>query len=197
MKKFCYLLSAMMICGGCLFGCTSDKEQVKEHQAVQEEVVISETEEKQDVKEETKEVTEEEVNNYEFNVGDTFYYYQDDEIVGEIKITNVSWTDYRNEFADEDYDKDIVNVLQIDWEYTNIDVKDWDGNSTEWMFSDWDFDVYDNSNRKLETYPTDNYGDGLVSKGRTGEGSQNYVVFDDCTHFELEIGNVLIKVDLQ
>lgn len=24
MKKFCYLLSAMMICGGCLFGCNNN-----------------------------------------------------------------------------------------------------------------------------------------------------------------------------
>lgn len=202
MKKL-NLLGVILVSGSMLFACSSN--EVKEVETVDDTLTVEEEQEEQtptveeapEVEKEEEQVVVEEPSQHEFKVGDTLYYYQDDEVVGEIVITNISWTDYRNEFTDKDLGQSPVNVLRVDYEYTNLGVKDWEGNETEWMFSDWDFDVYNDKNRKLETYPTDNYGSGMVSKGRTGEGSSNFAVLDDCKHFELEAGNVIIKVDLQ
>lgn len=203
-KKFGYLLSAMVICGGCLFGCASDKEQVEESQTVQEDqtkegVVTPETETPKVEEKEEVEVPIVEESNNEIKIGEHFYKYDSDgNKVGEVTITQAQWTDYRNEYWDNDLEQPVTNVLYIEYEYTNLGVKDYSGNDTEWSFSEFNFDIYNDSNRKLEFYPTpmDAPYDGLVSKGRTGVGSTSFAVFDDCKHFEMEVGDLILYIDL-
>ena len=58
MKKFGYLLSVMMICGGCLFGCgnANNDEEVKEPQTHEETESVKEAREQTEQQQEQKEV---------------------------------------------------------------------------------------------------------------------------------------------
>lgn len=199
---FLIILIMMFVC--LLFGCerSIENEKLEEPKQVQEEkqTTHEETDSEKEARQQAEEQQKEETPVFDGNVsiGEKLYLYdENNNVTAEVVITNAQWTDYRNEFTDADLDKEVVSVLEIDWEYTNVDVKDWNDESTEWMFSEFDFDVYDNNNRKLQSYPTDNYGDGLVSKGRTGVGSANFVVFDDCKHFEVEIDGLTLNIDLE
>ena len=120
MKKFGYLLSVMMVCGGCLFGC-GDKEvetveepqQTQEQQTKETETIISEVEVPQAEEKETR-----------YQLGDTLEL--ESQTYGgnvEVTFTNAYFTDYRNEFEEEQPDK----VLVVEYQYKNISFGSEDG----------------------------------------------------------------------
>ena len=195
MKKFGYLLSVMVVCGGCLFGCTSDKEQVEEHQVVQEEqtkedtvspeIETSKVEEKEEV--ETPIVEKE----TRYHLGDTIEltsqtYGGDVEVI----FTNAYFTDYRNEFEEEQPDK----VLVVEYQYKNISFGYEDG---FFFCSGLGYDVYGEDGFILSSYPYYTDYSESVSIGRSSKGSDSFNVYGDQHHFEIEVGSKIVEFDVE
>ena len=202
MKKFGYLLSVLMVCGVCLFGCGNDNhvEEVKEPQQVQTtheetesvKAARQQTEQQQEQKEvevpivETPQV-------YRFGLNETVPMtttYGDYEIT----FTDAYFTDERNQFSDTQTDK----VLIIVYEYKNVSyVPDY----TDGLFicEGLDYKVYGEDGFSLETYPVSlPYYQDTVSVGRSSKGSEAFAVVRDQHHFEIELGsNVIVEFDVE
>lgn len=187
MKKFSYLLSAMVICGAVLFGC-SDKEvetveepqQTQEEQTKEPETIIPEVEVPQAEEKETR-----------YQLGDTLEL--ESQTYGgnvEVMFTNAYFTDYRNEFEEEQPDK----VLVVEYQYTNISFEHEDG---FFFCYGLGYDAYGEDGFALTTYPyyTD-YSDS-VSIGHSSKGSDSFAVYGDQHHFEIEIGDNVVEFDVE
>ena len=198
MKKFNYLLSAMMICGGCLFGCgnANNVEEVKEPQTHEETESIKEAREQTEQQQEQKEVEVPIVETpqvYRFGLNETVPMtttYGDYEIT----FTDAYFTDERNQFSDTQADK----VLIIVYEYKNVSyVPDY----TDGLFicEGLDYKVYGEDGFSLETYPASlPYYQDTVSVGRSSKGSEAFAVVGDQHHFEIELGsNVIVEFDVE
>lgn len=198
MKKFNYLLSAMMICGGCLFGCgnANNVEEVKEPQTHEETESIKEAREQTEQQQEQKEVEVPIVETpqvYSFGLNETVPMtttYGDYEIT----FTDAYFTDERNQFSDTQADK----VLIIVYEYKNVSyVPDY----TDGLFicEGLDYKVYGEDGFSLETYPASlPYYQDTVSVGRSSKGSEAFAVVGDQHHFEIELGsNVIVEFDVE
>src|SRR5690625_1203756 len=110
--------------------------------------------------------------------------------VGGVKITinDVSTTDERNEFADEDPEK----VIKIEYEIEN--------NSDEEIVLGMDLEVYDGTGNKMESYPLENTMDTL-QPGKKTQGIEHFGIeegpieiyfqpafsFDDPVIFEVDV----------
>ena len=202
MKKFGYLLSVMMVCGGCLFGCGNDNnvEELKEPQQVQttheESESVKEAREQVEQQQEQKEVEVPIVETpqvYRFGLNETVPMtttYGDYEIT----FTDAYFTDERNQFSDTQADK----VLIIIYEYKNVSyVPDY----TDGLFicEGLDYKVYGEDGFSLETYPASlPYYQDTVSVGRSSKGSEAFAVVGDQHHFEIELGsNVIVELDVE
>ena len=198
MKKFGYLLSVMMVCGGCLFGCGNDNnvEEVKEPQTHEETESVKEDREQTEKKQEQKEVEVPIVETpqvYHFGLNETVPMtttYGDYEIT----FTDAYFTDERNQFSDTQADK----VLIIVYEYKNVSyVPDY----TDGLFicEGLDYKVYGEDGFSLETYPVSlPYYQDTVSVGRSSKGSEAFAVVGDQHHFEIELGsNVIVEFDVE
>ena len=198
MKKFGYLLSVMMICGGCLFGCGNDNnvEEVKEPQTHEETESVKEAREQTEQQQEQKEVEVPIVETpqiYRFGLNETVTMtttYGDYEIT----FTDAYFTDERNQFSDTQADK----VLIIVYEYKNVSyVPDY----TDGLFicEGLDYKVYGEDGFSLETYPASlPYYQDTVSVGRSSKGSEAFAVVGDQHHFEIELGsNVIVEFDVE
>ena len=198
MKKFGYLLSVMMVCGGCLFGCGNDNnvEEVKEPQTHEETESVKEAREQTEQQQEQKEVEVPIVETpqiYRFGLNETVPMtttYGDYEIT----FTDAYFTDERNQFSDTQADK----VLIIVYEYKNISyVPDY----TDGLFicEGLDYKVYGEDGFSLETYPASlPYYQDTVSVGRSSKGSEAFAVVGDQHHFEIELGsNVIVEFDVE
>ena len=202
MKKFGYLLSVMMVCGGCLFGCgnANNVEEVKEPQQVQ--TTHEETESVKEAREQTKQ--QQEQKEVEVPIVETpqVYRFGLNEIVPmtttygdyEITFTDAYFTDERNQFSDTQADK----VLIIVYEYKNVSyVPDY----TDGLFicEGLDYKVYGEDGFSLETYPASlPYYQDTVSVGRSSKGSEAFAVVGDQHHFEIELGsNVIVEFDVE
>ena len=198
MKKFGYLLSVMMVCGGCLFGCVNDNnvEEVKEPQTHEETESVKEAREQTEQQQEQKEVEVPIVETpqiYRFGLNETVPMtttYGDYEIT----FTDAYFTDERNQFSDTQADK----VLIIVYEYKNISyVPDY----TDGLFicEGLDYKVYGEDGFSLETYPASlPYYQDTVSVGRSSKGSEAFAVVGDQHHFEIELGsNVIVEFDVE
>ena len=198
MKKFGYLLSVMMICGGCLFGCGNDNnvEEVKEPQTHEETESVKEAREQTEQQQEQKEVEVPIVETpqvYRFGLNETVPMtttYGDYEIT----FTDAYFTDERNQFSDTQADK----VLIIVYEYKNVSyVPDY----TDGLFicEGLDYKVYGEDGFSLETYPASlPYYQDTVSVGRSSKGSEAFAVVGDQHHFEIELGsNVIVEFDVE
>ena len=61
-----------------------------------------------------------------------------------------------------------------------------------------DYTVYDKDGYALETYPVSTpYNQERVGIGRSTRGSEAFAVVGDSTHFEIEIGGVIVEFDLE
>ena len=198
MKKFGYLLSVMMICGGCLFGCGNDNnvEEVKEPQTHEETESVKEAREQTEQQQEQKEVEVPIVETpqvYRFGLNETVPMtttYGDYEIT----FTDAYFTDERNQFSDTQADK----VLIVVYEYKNVSyVPDY----TDGLFicEGLDYKVYGEDGFSLETYPASlPYYQDTVSVGRSSKGSEAFAVVGDQHHFEIELGsNVIVEFDVE
>ena len=198
MKKFGYLLSVMMICGGCLFGCrnANNVEEVKEPQTHEETESVKEAREQTKQQQEQKEVEVPIVETpqvYRFGLNETVPMtttYGDYEIT----FTDAYFTDERNQFSDTQADK----VLIIVYEYKNVSyVPDY----TDGLFicEGLDYKVYGEDGFSLETYPASlPYYQDTVSVGRSSKGSEAFAVVGDQHHFEIELGsNVIVEFDVE
>ena len=198
MKKFGYLLSVMMVCGGCLFGCGNDNnvEEVKEPQTHEETESVKEAREQTEQQQEQKEVEVPIVETpqvYRFGLNETVPMtttYGDYEIT----FTDAYFTDERNQFSDTQADK----VLIIVYEYKNVSyVPDY----TDGLFicEGLDYKVYGEDGFSLETYPASlPYYQDTVSVGRSSKGSEAFAVVGDQHHFEIELGsNVIVEFDVE
>lgn len=198
MKKFGYLLSAMMICGGCLFGCGNDDniEEVKEPQTHEETESIKEAREQTEQQQEQKEVEVPIVETpkvYRFGLNETVPMtsnYGDYEIT----FTDAYFTDDRNQFSDTQADK----VLIVVYEYKNVSyVPDYtDG---LWICEGVHYQVYGEDGFALETYPADiPYYQDEVTEGRSSRGSEAFAVVGDQHHFEIELAkDVIVEFDVE
>ena len=203
MKKFGYLLSVMMVCGGCLFGCgnANNVEEVKEPQQVQTtheetESVKEAREQVEQQQEEQKEIKTPAVATpqlYRFGLNETVPMtttYGDYEIT----FTDAYFTDDRNQFSDTQADK----VLIVVYEYKNVSyVPDYtDG---LWICEGVHYQVYGEDGFALETYPVDvPYYQDEVTEGRSSRGSEAFAVVGDQHHFEIELGsNVIVEFDVE
>ena len=93
--------------------------------------------------------------------------------VAEYTITNVEWTDKRNQFDDKNPDK----VLKVTYNVTNLSDKNLSVGS--------DMDLYVGG-KKMETYPNDNTLES-ISPGRSLEGAtEHFGVFGE-GDLELEV----------
>lgn len=198
MKKFGYLLSAMVVCGGCLFGCGNDNnvEEVKEPQTHEETESVKEAREQTEQQQEQKEVEVPIVETpqiYRFGLNETVPMtttYGDYEIT----FTDAYFTDERNQFSDTQADK----VLTVVYEYKNVSyVPDY----TDGLFicEGLDYKVYGEDGFSLETYPVSlPYYQDTVSVGRSSKGSEAFAVVGDQHHFEIELGsNVIVEFDVE
>ena len=198
MKKFGYLLSVMMVCGGCLFGCGNDNnvEEVKEPQTHEETESVKEAREQTEQQQEQKEVEVPIVETpqiYRFGLNETVPMtttYGDYEIT----FTDAYFTDERNQFSDTQADK----VLIIVYEYKNVSyVPDY----TDGLFicEGLDYKVYGEDGFSLETYPASlPYYQDTVNVGRSSKGSEAFAVVGDQHHFEIELGsNVIVEFDVE
>ena len=198
MKKFGYLLSVMIVCGGCLFGCGNDNnvEEVKEPQTHEETESVKEAREQTEQQQEQKEVEVPIVETpqvYRFGLNETVPMtttYGDYEIT----FTDAYFTDERNQFSDTQADK----VLIIVYEYKNVSyVPDY----TDGLFicEGLDYKVYGEDGFSLETYPASlPYYQDTVSVGRSSKGSEAFAVVGDQHHFEIELGsNVIVEFDVE
>ena len=198
MKKFGYLLSVMMICGGCLFGCrnVNNVEEVKEPQTHEETESVKEAREQTEQQQEQKEVEIPIVETpqvYRFGLNETVPMtttYGDYEIT----FTDAYFTDERNQFSDTQADK----VLIIVYEYKNVSyVPDY----TDGLFicEGLDYKVYGEDGFSLETYPVSlPYYQDTVSVGRSSKGSEAFAVVGDQHNFEIELGsNVIVEFDVE
>ena len=198
MKKFGYLLSVMMVCGGCLFGCGNDNnvEEVKEPQTHEETESVKEAREQTEQQQEQKEVEVPIVETpqvYRFGLNETVPMtttYGDYEIT----FTDAYFTYERNQFSDTQADK----VLIIVYEYKNVSyVPDY----TDGLFicEGLDYKVYGEDGFSLETYPASlPYYQDTVSVGRSSKGSEAFAVVGDQHHFEIELGsNVIVEFDVE
>ena len=198
MKKFGYLLSVMIVCGGCLFGCGNDNnvEEVKEPQTHEETESVKEAREQTEQQQEQKEVEVRIVEApqvYRFGLNETVPMtttYGDYEIT----FTDAYFTDERNQFSDTQADK----VLIIVYEYKNVSyVPDY----TDGLFicEGLDYKVYGEDGFSLETYPASlPYYQDTVSVGRSSKGSEAFAVVGDQHHFEIELGsNVIVEFDVE
>lgn len=208
MKKFGYLLSVMMFCGGCLFGCgnANNVEEVKEPQQVQ--TTHEETESVKEAREQTEQQQEEQQEQeqkeiktpvietpqlYRFGLNETVPMtttYGDYEIT----FTDAYFTDERNQFSDKQADK----VLIIVYEYKNVSyVPDY----TDGLFicEGLHYQLYGEDGFSLETYPVSlPYYQDTVSVGRSSKGSEVFAVVGDQHHFEIELGsNVIVEFDVE
>lgn len=198
MKKFGYLLSVMMVCGGCLFGCGNDNnvEEVKEPQTHEETESVKEAREQVEQQQEQKEVEVPIVETpqiYRFGLNETVPMtttYGDYEIT----FTDAYFTDERNQFSDTQADK----VLIIVYEYKNVSYVP---NYTDGLFicEGLDYKVYGEDGFSLETYPASlPYYQDTVSVGRSSKGSEAFAVVGDQHHFEIELGsNVIVEFDVE
>ena len=198
MKKFGYLLSVMMVCGGCLFGCGNDNnvEEVKEPQTHEESESVKEAREQVEQQQEQKEVEVPIVETpqvYRFGLNETVPMtttYGDYEIT----FTDAYFTDERNQFSDTQADK----VLIIVYEYKNVSYVP---NYTDGLFicEGLDYKVYGEDGFSLETYPASlPYYQDTVSVGRSSKGSEAFAVVGDQHHFEIELGsNVIVEFDVE
>ena len=186
MKKS-MLLGSVLVCALMLFAC-SPTDEVDKTEGTLETPTVEQTPEvetpiveKEDPKEEIPTI-EEEVKR--FKLGDTI---GNDNI--EVTFFNAYYTDDRNEFSDKEADK----VLIIEYEYKNLAVED--GFS---LFEGIHYQVYDGDGHRLQTYPaTETYYGGEVSIGRVASSSEAFAVVGDQTHYEIEIGGVIVEFDLE
>ena len=210
MKKFGYLLSAMVVCGACLFGCGDAKgtEQVEEPKQEQTQRTHEETDSIKEAREQVEQQQEEEKEQEQKEIKATVvetpqvYRFGLNETVPmtsnygdyEITFTDAYFTDERNQFSDKQADK----VLIIVYEYKNVSYVP---NYTDGLFicEGLDYRVYGEDGFSLETYPASlPYYQDTVSVGRSSKGSEAFAVVGDQHHFEIELGsNVIVEFDVE
>ena len=159
---------------------------------VKEESVIKETEVVEEITQEQKEeVIKELLNeNYKLNEKVNVEYNGG---TAEVVFTNVYFTDYRNEFADEQPDK----VLVVEYTYTNVDFVPEYGNGLYFMHG-IDYNIYDEDNLALELYPYYTDMAQEVGIGRSSKGSESFSVYGQQTHFEIELyDGKIVEFDLE
>ena len=184
------MLLCILLCGSSvLFGCNQevDKETVNTESQTVEETSSGElpTVVETPQVEQSTEVVETEVEETQrFHLGDTI---GNDSV--QVTFLNAYYTDDRNQFSDKVADK----VFILEYEYKNV------GLDREWaLFEGIDYVVYDENGRRLQTYPSiETYYGGTVSKGRMSSSSEAFAVVGDSTHFEIEIGGVIVEFDLE
>ena len=93
-----------------------------------------------------------------------------------VKFTKIYETSYRNNYSDKRADR----VVVIEFEYENISIED------DLNISDFNFNLYDKDNNKLETYPFDYKSGGSVGKGRKTTASAAYALNNTNNYIELE-----------
>lgn len=178
MKKI-NLLGTMMLCGVALFGC-SDKEveQVEEPKQTQEEQT------KEGVATPEVETPQIKENKQTLGLGDTttINYIHGD---AEITFTNAYFTNYRNEFADEQPDK----VLTVEFEYKNISFVPSEDDIINGLYFGWgtDYTVYGEDGFALTSYPYYPVNQQSVSVGHSSKGAESFAVNGDQHHFEIEL----------
>ena len=186
------MLACILLCASILFGCGATEQEVSKVETPQAETPQVETSsgelpttvvETPQVEQSTEIVEPEVEETQRFHLGDTI---GNDNI--EVTFLNAYYTDDRNQFSDKVADK----VFILEYEYKNVGLDD------EWaLFEGTGYVVYDEDGRRLQTYPVStNYG-GTVSKGRMSSSSEAFAVVGDSTHFEIEIGGVIVEFDLE
>ncbi|MTN81820.1 hypothetical protein GMB34_11715 [Turicibacter sanguinis] len=184
MKKS--MLSVMMLCGALLFGCneTDKVDKVETPQVETSSGELPTVVETPQVEQSTEVVETEVEETQRFHLGDTI----GNESV-QVTFLNAYYTDDRNQFSDKVADK----VFILEYEYKNVGLDD------EWaLFEGTGYVVYDQDGRRLQTYPSiETYYGGTVSKGRMSSSSEAFAVVGDSTHFEIEIGGVIVEFDLE
>lgn len=94
-----------------------------------------------------------------------------------VKFTNVSETNYRNEFSDK-----VANrVVIIEYEYENLTLPD------DLYISSMNFKLYDKENNILETYPADIKYPDSVGTGRKTTASEAYILNSESNYIELDL----------
>ncbi len=157
MKKKFTLLSVALLAALGLAACSSSS---------------SEPTAKEETASSSSEVVEESSSSEEtttFAVGDTIVF----DGVAEITITNVEWTDERNEFDDTNPEK----VLKVTYNTTNLSDEDYILGS--------DITLYVNG-AKMEDYPNTNTYDS-ISSGRSYEGAVQHFGVNGSGAMELEV----------
>lgn len=110
----------------------------------------------------------------------------------ELKITEATFTDYRNEFEESQPEK----VLDIKYNFANNSEKDYVLGS--------DFELYVNG-KKMETYPIENVTFETISAGRSFENAETGFAVNGTGPMELEVKPMfsfgsekyIVKLDLQ
>ena len=165
-----------------LVGC----ENVKNEQIIQETEVVEEITQEQK-NEVIKELLYE---NYNLNEEITVEYNGG---TAKVVFTNAYYTDYRNEFADEQPDK----VLVVEYTYTNVDYVCEFTNGFYFMHG-LDYMIYDNSGLALELYPYYTDIAQEIGIGRSSKGSESFAVYDNQNHFEIELyDGKIVEFDLE
>jgi hypothetical protein len=131
-------------------------------------VTASESESKNEKKEEAKEVKK-------FGINETVLI-ETSEGNYKLTITGISETKERNMFSD----KDPAKVVIISYDYENIDYSD------SVNISDFNFKVYDKGNNSLETYPADTKYSDTISPGRKASASVAYGLDNTENYIEIE-----------
>lgn len=95
-----------------------------------------------------------------------------------VKFTNITETDYRNEFSDVVADR----VVIIEYEYENLTLKD------DLYISSMNFKLYDKENNSMETYPAiDTKYPSSVGTGRKTTASEAFALNSENNYIELDL----------
>ena len=109
----------------------------------------------------------------------------------EITFTDAYFTEYRNEFEEPQPE----NVLVVEYEYTNISYEPLIADGLYVMYG-LDYQIYGQDGFSLDTYPYYPLDGDSVSVGRSSVGSNSFHVNNGQTHFEIEIADVIVEIDL-
>ena len=110
----------------------------------------------------------------------------------EITFTDTYFTEYRNEFEELQPE----NVLVVEYEYTNISYEPLIADGL-YIMHGLDYQIYGQDGFSLDTYPYYPLDGDSVSVGRSSVGSDSFHVNNGQTHFEIEIADIIVEIDLE
>ena len=110
----------------------------------------------------------------------------------EITFTDAYFTEYRNEFEELQPE----NVLVVEYEYTNISYEPLIADGL-YIMHGLDYQIYGQDGFSLDTYPYYPLDGDSVSVGRSSVGSDSFHVNNGQTHFEIEIADIIVEIDLE